>query len=360
MKSNPSRSLSKSAEEEDHFRRSKKKVRSWDDQDTESMLDGDEEDRPPSPSASYKAKLLNLFGEEVPDKEALKAIQEKECGVAKVSNQVAGLEIPLSDEEWQAWSQPWQKTLVAKVLGKSVSFRTLEGYMHRRWMKNGAIKIVDMADGYFLVYFSSEMDYNHALYEGPWVVQDHYLIVQRWRPFFLQSAERESKVAVWLKIPKLPFELYNAQFLWRIGSSLGSMLKIDKTTSIHSRGRFVRICVEIDLAQPLQSHIIIRGHKLFLEYEGLHLICFQCGKYGHRADQCVSGGGVAMMVQNSNPGEGQMIGHDSINAAPGEPSRAPSHVQGVPSSPRWSTSMMRPRRKNRKALRWNPLGLGLG
>lgn len=30
----------------------------------------------------------------------------------------------------------------------------------------------------------------------------------------------------------------------------------------------------------------IRGSKLHLEYEGLHSICFCCGKYGHKKDVC--------------------------------------------------------------------------
>ncbi|KAL4305862.1 hypothetical protein AHAS_Ahas16G0120700 [Arachis hypogaea] len=46
------------------------------------------------------------------------------------------------------------------------------------------------------------------------------------------------------------------------GSAIGQMLKIDHTTSIHSRGRFARICVEIDLAKKT------------------------CTAYGHRMDQC--------------------------------------------------------------------------
>lgn len=56
--------------------------------------------------------------------------------------------------------------------------------------------------------------------------------------------------------------------------------------SIHSRGQYARINVEIDLDKPLKSFIMIRGHKLFLEYEGLHLICFHCGRYGHKVGQC--------------------------------------------------------------------------
>nr|KYP67366.1 Retrovirus-related Pol polyprotein LINE-1 [Cajanus cajan] len=64
------------------------------------------------------------------------------------------------------------------------------------------------------------------------------------------------------------------------------MLKIDKLTSIETRGRFARICVEIDLKKKLVSHINVLGHILHLEYEGLHSICFHCGKYGHKQTLC--------------------------------------------------------------------------
>ncbi|RYQ95802.1 hypothetical protein Ahy_B08g091161 [Arachis hypogaea] len=64
------------------------------------------------------------------------------------------------------------------------------------------------------------------------------------------------------------------------------MLKIDRATSIHSRERFDRICVEIDLSKKLVPRILVLGSTLNIEYEGLHLICFSCGKYGHRLDQC--------------------------------------------------------------------------
>lgn len=195
-------------------------------------------------------------------------------------------EIPLSDEEWNEWSQPWRKTLVAKLLGKTVNFKSLETNIRHRWARKGSIKIVDMADGYYLVYFATEEDYNFALFEGPWMIADHYLIVQRWQSFFLQSTEISNKIAVWLRIPKLPLELYNAKFLWRIGTTLGTPLRIDRLTSIHSRGKYTRICVEIDLKIPLSSHIMIHGHQLPIEYEGLHQICFCCGLYGHKEDKC--------------------------------------------------------------------------
>lgn len=94
------------------------------------------------------------------------------------------------------------------------------------------------------------------------------------------------KVVVWIRIPKLPVELCNDRFLNRIVTTLGTMLRIDHLTSLHARGKFVRICVELDLDKPLTSHISIWGMKLCLEYEGLHSICFRCGKYGHKKDAC--------------------------------------------------------------------------
>ncbi|MCI53307.1 hypothetical protein A2U01_0074553, partial [Trifolium medium] len=66
------------------------------------------------------------------------------------------------------------------------------------------------------------------------------------------------------------------------------MLKIDKLTSIHARGKFARICVEIDLEKKLIPQVSVNalGLVLNLEYEGLHAVCFNCGKYGHKKDVC--------------------------------------------------------------------------
>ncbi|WJX44582.1 hypothetical protein P8452_31536 [Trifolium repens] len=238
---------------------------------------------------SYKEKLLNIFGDEVQELKCTRKHNEEMDLVdnsANVTPHGAGLAIRLVDEEWSKWSNPWRMTLAIKVMGKKVNFKVLESNLKRKWTKNGAITIVDMVDGYYMVHFQNKEDYDHALFEGPWLVADHYIIVQRWSPMFLQQAETSKKMAVWIRIPRLPLELYNSEFLGRIGSALGSMLKIDRLTSIHSRGKFARICVEIDLDKPLVPFIVIRGYKFPLEYEGLHLICFHCGRYGHKLDDC--------------------------------------------------------------------------
>ncbi|KAL4314812.1 hypothetical protein AHAS_Ahas15G0122500 [Arachis hypogaea] len=64
------------------------------------------------------------------------------------------------------------------------------------------------------------------------------------------------------------------------------MLKVDELTSIHSRGKFARICVEIDLRKKIVPSFTALGKDFNIVYERLHQICFNCGKYGHRIEQC--------------------------------------------------------------------------
>src|ERR1044072_597605 len=64
------------------------------------------------------------------------------------------------------------------------------------------------------------------------------------------------------------------------------LLKVDRLTSIHSRGKFARICVEIDIQKKLVPKVKVMGEVLNLEYEGLHQVCFRCGVYGHKKEFC--------------------------------------------------------------------------
>ncbi|CAN1194405.1 hypothetical protein LINPERHAP2_LOCUS42561 [Linum perenne] len=72
-----------------------------------------------------------------------------------------------------------------------------------------------------------------------------------------------------------------------IKNRIGKMVCIDHTTLEGSRGNFARICVEVDLAKPLLSKYRLRQRVRRIEYEGLHIICFNCGCYGHKDEGCM-------------------------------------------------------------------------
>lgn len=62
------------------------------------------------------------------------------------------------------------------------------------------------------------------------------------------------------------------------------------------------MCVEVDITKPLLSKFKLRRRIRRIEYEGIHLICFNCGVYGHRDDQCRINGedGEGLALENQS------------------------------------------------------------
>lgn len=64
------------------------------------------------------------------------------------------------------------------------------------------------------------------------------------------------------------------------------MVKVDYATTASSRGMFPRVVVRVPLDKPLISHFKIENGIQKVEYEGLPIVCFNCGKYGHYRELC--------------------------------------------------------------------------
>ncbi|KAI9084135.1 hypothetical protein K1719_033933 [Acacia pycnantha] len=167
--------------------------------------------------------------------------------------------LSMTEEQYTSWCRPWMNSLIIKVLGLSVPKHVLFDWEDR----------------------------DYAFSEGPWMIDDHYLLVQRWRPNFNPlRADCQRKIVVLIRIPDLPMEFCTVESLGLIGNMIGKIVKIDRSTSIYEKGGFARICVEIDLQTPSLPAFKGFGEERQLVYEGLHLVCFRCGKYGHERMVC--------------------------------------------------------------------------
>lgn len=166
-----------------------------------------------------------------------------------------------------------------KILGQNITFRVLERLKDLRKLPHGC-EIIVLDHWYTVIHFYSKADYVIVLTEGPWIVLGHYLMVTTCQPNFCPSAAIISSTLVWVQFLQMPIEFFNREVLIHMGNQIGTTTKVDEATASVLHGRFGRFYVEIDVNKPLIPCVRLMGRVQRVEYEGLHVICFNCGQYG--------------------------------------------------------------------------------
>lgn len=199
--------------------------------------------------------------------------------------------IKLSKDEKRRLRNRWKDALIIKLIDHTVGYTYLVRRLKTLWRISGRMDVIDVGHGAYVVRFADLEERARALYGGPWVISDHYLVVTQWFHNFDPETYSISKLAVWVRFPNMPMEYYDPIWLIGIGKRIGNPLRVDVSTASAERGRYARLCVEIDLSKPLFSKFRLRRKVRRIEYEGIHVICFNCGRYGHRKESCRHGEG---------------------------------------------------------------------
>lgn len=194
----------------------------------------------------------------------------------------------IDPQEYARICQPWQDCLVVKVLGRSVGYLYMREKLKAIWKPSGGFELIDISNGYYLVKFDIIVDRDSVINGGPWMLYDHYLTVRPWSPEFVAAHAKIEKTLVWIRLPSLGLQYYDESILLTIASAVGKPIKVDINTRDMARGRFARVCVEIDLSIPVVGKYWLNGAWYTIEYEGLHLLCANCGCYGHVARNCAN------------------------------------------------------------------------
>nr|POF15884.1 uncharacterized protein CFP56_17124 [Quercus suber] len=280
-----------SREEEAELERSNKKVRHTgfsSSQEGGCQLNGQPRISSPSETQSFKDKLLG----EIPgaynqafivdskmdaDIESDDEIEELREGFAAVR---------LSKEAKHRIRTVWASSLIVKVYGRSVGFNFIQSKLNALWKPMGRMDVIDLGKEFYLTRFSCKEDHDMVLRKGPWFVGEHFLSIRPWEPNFQPSSTNVSSIAVWIRLNELPIEYYELEVLTQIGNAVGKILRIDTYTANEARGRFARLCVQVDVDKPLVTTVLIGGIHQTVNYEGIHKLCFSCGRIGHRKEAC--------------------------------------------------------------------------
>ncbi|XP_019155090.1 PREDICTED: uncharacterized protein LOC109151954 [Ipomoea nil] len=159
--------------------------------------------------------------------------------------------IKITKEDKERIRRPLRRTLIIKLLGRTVGYGYLSRRLRTLWKPEAHMELIDLDQDYYLARFESQNDYDAVRFVGPWMILDHYLLVQEWRPKFNPLTDSVEKILVWVRLPTISIEYFDEVILMRIGNNIGRAIKVDITTGLATRGKFARIYVEIDLSKPL-------------------------------------------------------------------------------------------------------------
>ncbi|GJU72077.1 hypothetical protein Tco_1263482 [Tanacetum coccineum] len=176
----------------------------------------------------------------------------------------------------KAVKHKFKKSLVGYFVGKSVAFTLVKNYVTNTWGKFGFQKVMKVDDGFFFFKFASINDVEQVLEQGPWLIRNTPLILQKWKPNISLTKDKVTKVPVWVKMHRVPTVAYSEDGLSLIGSQIGKPIMLDAFTSA--------MCVDpwgrIGFARALIEE------RIRVEYEWKPPLCLDCHIFGHNASLC--------------------------------------------------------------------------
>lgn len=256
--------------------------------DSNVVMDSDNSCEPTKP-VSYAATLIQPLGARSLNSEVMLGDFVLEDADVQVSEGPGGPDIRFSQKVEAKLNFEWNCAVIVKLMGKPNSenaYKFMFDGLNRKWVTKGPWQLVDLPNGFFAVKFQLFEDMDYALCNGPWIIAGQTLVVQKWDPNFDPLVDKISRMAVWVRILDLPVKYYKEFALKTIGGLIGPVVKIDKVTLAQTRGKLCRLCVEINLNEPLKPFINLYGKPYGVVYEGISTICFNCGVYGHVREQC--------------------------------------------------------------------------
>ncbi|MQL93732.1 hypothetical protein Taro_026390 [Colocasia esculenta] len=112
---------------------------------------------------------------------------------------------------------------------------------------------------------------------------------KRWSANFDYDKD-PSMMPIWVGFPGLQVSLYNEDYLRSVANNLGQVLCIHETTLAWTQTAEALVCIDVDIAAPLQHKIWIgygdQGFWQKVNYHRVPPLCKFCCRVGHSEDSC--------------------------------------------------------------------------
>ena len=147
--------------------------------------------------------------------------------------------------------------------------------------------------GYFVFEFASEETRDSLLNTGVLKLPVGHLYLQPWVPNFDPAKAASSLARVWLRMHGIGYEFMHSSVILSLATAFGRPIRIDTDSLDRCFGNYVRVLVEVDLAQPLETSVMLESPSLSLTVDGsfekLPAFCSSCVAIGHSTMECQRG-----------------------------------------------------------------------
>ncbi|GJV36669.1 hypothetical protein Tco_1409146 [Tanacetum coccineum] len=111
-------------------------------------------------------------------------------------------------------------------IGKRIAFPVVKNYVFNAWGKFGIQKVMMNAKGFYFFKFSAKKSVDDVLENGPWIIRNVPIILNKWTPSTSLTKENHTKVLVWVKMHDVPLAAFTADGLSVIASKIESVVVV--------------------------------------------------------------------------------------------------------------------------------------
>ncbi|KAF7808425.1 reverse transcriptase [Senna tora] len=186
----------------------------------------------------------------------------------------------------------WSKrAIVALVDWREIPDFRLQHIINSQWKLQGFVTVKAQVRNFYILDFQNEEDWSFMLLNGPWMVKNSLLVIQKWQPELAAENLRIDKVAIWLRFSGIPLELISNYTAISLGQYAGEVIELDPQNDNGNRLEFVRVKVLLDPSKPLLMGLfypLSNGNKIWVSAmpERTFRLCEQCGRIGHLSKDC--------------------------------------------------------------------------
>jgi len=112
---------------------------------------------------------------------------------------------------------------------------------------------VELGRDWVLIRFANNQDRDLVFEQRPWYVSGLNFVLIPWASFFDPYNTQITRVDQWLRIPRLPWEFWEPYYLAELLKSVGPIVRIDQNTLLRLKGKFARVCVNIEVSKALSG-----------------------------------------------------------------------------------------------------------